>query len=93
MKDTRNITIAVLSITAVVLLALLIGTKLDSPAYAMDSTKQGDYIMATGAATAKMNMLYMVNVGQRRMNVYAINSSTKKIDKWDTFDLDDLFSK
>lgn len=92
MKDNKNLTILVLSITAVILLAIVVGTKMDNSAYAGGvAMKQNEWIMTAAAATSKSDMLYMINVGQRQMNVYAVNTNNKKIEKIDTVSLDEMF--
>jgi hypothetical protein len=91
MNDTKNLTILILCITAVVLLAMVIGVKMDSTAYAGGiGMKQGNWIMVAGGATSKSDMLYMVDIGQRQMNVYGLTG--KKIEKIDAINLDDIFA-
>jgi len=97
MKDTKNLTIAILGITALVLLALLIGTKIEQPAQAGTgySYKTSDWIMVTGQATRNTDLLYLINVGARKMKVYVPNKATgnqpPKIDVHDTLDLNKVF--
>lgn len=95
MKDTKNLTIAILGITALVLLAMLIGVKLETTAYAGTAIKQNDWIMVSAQATKSVDLLYVVNVGQRKMVVYVPNRTANppKIEKHDSVDLNDLFSK
>jgi hypothetical protein len=94
MKDTRNITIIVLSVTALVLLAMLVGNLMQtSPAYADGAVRSGDYIMVNGSIGQGSDLIYVVNVPARRMVVYfpTRQGNNRTIEIVDSLDLDQLF--
>jgi hypothetical protein len=99
MKDTKNLTIAILGISALVLLALVIGTKLEQPAQAGSgySYNTKDWIMVTGQASKNTDFLYIINVGQRKMKVYFPDkqggSKVPKMSIVDSIDLNRAFAQ
>jgi hypothetical protein len=84
MKDKRNITIIVLAVTATVLLAMLIGFSNDNASYASTSVSnyagtlisRSDYIMISGAVLEGKELLYMIDIGARKMVLYDAKGST-----------------
>ena len=93
MKDTQNVTIAILLVMAAVLAVMLIGVYRGTTqqAYGDTSIKQGDYIMVTGGISEMADMLYVVDVAARRMNAYALNRDTQVMEIKDTVDLTRAF--
>lgn len=87
MKDSQNITIGFLLITAAVLSAMLISTYSLPSAKADSSITSGDYIFVTGPYSSSTDLLYVLNRTTARLNVYAINPRTGTIDVVDTVDI------
>ena len=83
MNDPRNITILILLAAAAILTALLVGnyTTLDAEAYADESVKQGDYIIGTGTRSEGTDLLYVIDIATRRLNVYEtdVNNWTNEL--------------
>jgi len=82
MKNHANVTIAVLSISAVILAsAVIVGYLSDQPAYADTPARRGDYIMNTGAWSSSRDLLYIIDVPKQLLNVYAydINSNAVQL--------------
>ena len=80
----QNITIVLLIATSALLIGILLATYAgtSSPdAQASGTTvKGGDYIMCTAAWTNSEDLLYVIDVVARKMNVYAFNSTNKTIE-------------
>lgn len=71
MKNNENILILLLVVTGGILIAMLIGSWNAQSAYAATSADRlGDYIMVTGAMTPTRDLLYVVDVPNKRMVVY-----------------------
>jgi len=89
MKTSENITIAVLSISAIILLVALLGSHFVSvqPALAGMPFSQGDYMICTGAYAAGLDVVYVLQPSARRLNVYAINPTSNAIDLLDSVDI------
>jgi hypothetical protein len=94
MKNSENVTIGMLVISAAVLLAMVAVTVwLPSPAGAASaSVSRGDYVVATGAWSGSMDLLYIIDVRAQRLNVYWINDNADAIEQQDTVDLRRLFA-
>jgi hypothetical protein len=81
MKNTQNVTIGLLAVTAIVLGALVIGMYTPpQAAYADSAVKQGDYIMVTAAISSDVDLLHVIDVISKRMNVYQVNINTRAIE-------------
>ena len=97
MKDPQSITIGLLLATAVILAAMLVGNyaTINSVAYADTPVKQGDYILGTGALTDSTDLVYVLDVATRRLNVYFANVGTvnKRLDILDSIDLEKAFEQ
>ena len=93
MKDGQNITIVLLAVTAVILAALLISDFISTPAYADTPVKEGDYILGTGAASRSTDLIYIIDIANRQLNVYVANINTNAIDIVDTVDLERAFRR
>ena len=70
MNDPKNLTIAMLCVSAAILatvLSLLPQATADTP------VRGGDYIMVTGAYSSHIDLLYVVDRSQQRLNAYALD--------------------
>ena len=95
MKNPQNITIALLAVTAVIMGTMLLSGYMTSPnaAYADTPVKQGDYVMGTGGYTPSTDLLYVIDIASRRLNVYYANINTNALDPIDRVDLDKAFQE
>lgn len=86
MKNTENVTIVLLLVTAVILGAMLIGSaRADTP------TRFGRYILCTGAHSESKDLLYIIDVETNVLNVYEVNTNKKVIEMRDSVKLDTAF--
>ncbi|MCG8404610.1 MAG: hypothetical protein MI923_05370 [Phycisphaerales bacterium] len=90
MSATKNLTIGVLTITAVILLVGVILTT-SSPrnqAWAFGQIDRGgDYIMMTGQFTENQELVYITDAAAKRMNVYSYVPTRRDLILWETVDL------
>lgn len=95
MKDSKDITILLLTITAVILGAMLISSlNLQNTAYAGNtSVRQGDYIMHINRISDSTDLLLITDIATRRMNVYEPNLSSRSIDLLDQVNLERAFGR
>ncbi len=71
MNNNENILILLLVVTGGILIAMLIGSWNAQSAYAgTASDRFGDYIMVTGAMTSSRDLIYVIDVPNKRMLVY-----------------------
>ncbi|MCK4602405.1 MAG: hypothetical protein KAU28_08050 [Phycisphaerae bacterium] len=92
MRDTQNITIVLLLITAAVLAAVLVVARdTTSVAYADTSVRGGDYIMVTGAWSSTRDILYVVDAAEGKLIAYTANTNTNVLEPLDSRDLEQLF--
>jgi hypothetical protein len=94
MKDPQNVTIALLLATAVILLALLLASysSTDNAAYAAGTfVKQGDYILGAGAKGGNTDLVYVIDIAVRQLNVYQPDINTGTLDLMDSVDLGRAF--
>ncbi len=95
--DSKNMIIAVLSVTAVVLLCTLVllhgsWRGLDASLVWADTVDRGgDYILVTGAFGDNDEALYALDGSNDRLNVYQYDSKKKGIVLYDSVDLRDYF--
>ena len=93
MKNTQNMTIGLLLITAAVLTALLISSYVTpQPTYAAPSVKEGDYIMGTGQWSPSTDLVYVLDIAAQRINVYTANINTNSVELVATTDLERAFA-
>ena len=96
--DNKNIIIAVLSITAVILFTgLLLVQNLQqgstsSIAWADTVDRGGDYVLATGAFSDTNEALYALDAANDRLNVYQYDKNRKRMVIYDDLDLRDYFA-
>ena len=93
MKNTQNVTIAVLTVTACILLAMVLGSLFTDRALAGSSAiKQGDYIMVTGVLQNNTDMLYVIDRTMQRMAVYLLTVNGRTMELMDSVDLKTAFT-
>lgn len=95
MRNTQNITIGLLVVTAVILGAMLLSayTTTHNTAYADTPVKGGDYILGTGAWTGKTDVVYVIDIATRRLVVYYANINNNAVDLVTTLDLEQEFTR
>ena len=92
MRNTQNITLGILCISATVLATLLAFTfHADRAGAAGIASSAGEYIMFTGEVTGSMDLLYIVDLTKRKMNVYAFQPMENTIVLRDQVDLAKTF--
>ena len=92
MNDTKNITIALLCVSAAILMTLAVIVQTDQTAQAVGvSASGGEYIMFTGQVTSSTDMLYVVDVTRKRMNAYHFDTGKNVITIKDQVDLGKAF--
>ncbi len=93
MKNSQNITIVLLVLTAAILAAMLLVMHTPTRAYAASPDRRGNYIMLSGQWSNSMDLLYVINIASKKLNVYFYNRNTNNIDLIDNADLAKLFPK
>lgn len=73
MTENKNVTIAILSVSAAILLTILATMHLTQPAYAGPTVRGGDYIVTTGAYSNRVEIVYVINTAQQKINAYVID--------------------
>ena len=93
MKDSQNITIALLLATAGILIAMLIATYVQTsrPAYADSPDRRGNYVIVAGAWSASTDLVYMINIAHKKLNVYYSNQGANTLELIDDVDLGRAF--
>ena len=95
--DSKNMIIAVLSVTAVVLLCTLVLVHNDwtgrdaSLVWADTVDRGGDYILVTGAFSGNDEALYALDGSSDKLNVYQYEQKRKGLVLYDSLDLNDYF--
>jgi uncharacterized protein (UPF0333 family) len=81
MKNTQNVTIVLLVVTAAILTSLLVGGYVyTQPAYAgTGQSKGGDYIMAAGAYNADSDFVYVLDIANNKLAVYYSNINNNSL--------------
>ncbi len=96
--DSKNMIIAVLSVTAVVLLCTLVLVHSQwqelrpSVAWADTVDRGGDYILATGAYSDANEALYVLDGAKDRLNVYQYDPNRKELVWYSKVDLSRYFA-
>jgi hypothetical protein len=71
MTDKKNITIALLCVSAALLVAVLcLVNYSDNAAYADTMARGGGYIVVTGSVSPGTEMIYIIDVAAQKMNAY-----------------------
>ncbi len=91
-KNTENVTITLLAITAALLTVMVLGTYNTPTAYADTSGKLGDYVATTAKTTGLASVLFVIHIPTNRLNVYAPNAETNSLELRESVDLERLFS-
>ena len=94
MKQRDNLTIGVLSITAVVLLVgVLLAPGWQAPAYAIGQLDRGgDYIMLTGQFSKSSEMVYLIDAAAQKLNAYSYDWNRGILVIWDSHNLKRTFA-
>ena len=92
--DSKNMTIAVLSVTAVALFCtlVLLHTSEKSVAWADTVDRGGDYVLVTGGFSDTDEALYVVDGLNDRLNVYQYDQNRNRILLFDRKDLETYFA-
>ena len=95
MKDSKNILIAALVVSAVVLTGVLVGTFVGTgrTAQAGEFSRFWGMTGVTAEVAQGTSALYLIDVDQQRLNVYVVNQKTGAIDILETIDLAKVFPK
>ncbi len=95
MNQRDNLTIGVLSITAVVLLVgVLLAPGWQAPAYAIGQLDRGgDYIMLTGQFSKSSEMVYLIDAAAQQLNAYSYDWNRGILVIWDSHDLKRAFGQ
>ena len=93
MNANRNITLVLLLITAVVLGALVAAMHWPRTAYADTPDRRGNYIMIAGQWSGSTDLIYVINIATRKLNVYFPNVNTNSVDLIDNEDLQKVFGE
>jgi len=83
----------VLPAPATVLATVGILLHVSAPAQAGTPIAGGEYIMLTGSYSASTDLLYVVDLQQRRMNTSRYNPTNNRLEHADWVDLKKLFRK
>ena len=73
MKDPKNLTIAMLCVSATILVTALVLVPGTNQARADTPVRGGDYIMVTGSYSGTIDLLYIVDRSQQMLNAYVLN--------------------
>ena len=92
MKDTQNVTIALLCVAATILGTMVVLTYNSSNAQGAGiAAAAGEYIMFTGEVTGSTDLLYVIDLTKRRMNAYHFDPMANVIELKDQVDLGKAF--
>ena len=94
MKNTQDITIMLLVVTASVLTTLLLASYVyTQPAYGATAATRGcgDYMIATGSFNQETDFIYLLDIATAKLNVYYPNVNNNTLELGDTVDLDKSF--
>ena len=93
MNNSTNTILVLLTITAAILAAILIGSYTAGPAYGEVSLKGGDYVIGNMAFSGKRDIIYVIDVHERKMNTYVVNTRAQTLDIVDSkIDLERAFN-
>lgn len=83
MKRNENLTILLLSVSAVLLLAtvaVITHTEQQATA-AMSESRGGDYVWAAGQISANQDVVYVIDVANQAMQGYAVTRNSNSIER------------
>lgn len=73
MKDPKNLTIAMLCVSAAILATALLLLPAADQARADTPVRGGDYIMVTGSYSSLIDLLYVVDRSEQKLNAYVLD--------------------
>ena len=74
MKDTKNITIALLCVTATLLLTvILLVSDTEEAVAATSESRTSKYIMVPGRATSTRDVVYVIDMNTEKLNAYLVD--------------------
>jgi len=88
--DSRNLALAVLTVTAAILFVGLVVVSTLSPQQAMavgQMDRAGDYVVATGQLQDSTEVVYVTDAAEERLNVYVYDITRRQLQVLDSFDL------
>ena len=93
MKDTQNVTIVLLCVTAAILTTLLVTAYVNTgqTAYAGPTSRGGDYMMTTGMYDDALDFIYVIDIASEKLNMYYLDTPKATIVVGDTIDLSKAF--
>ena len=93
MESNQNTVIVLLTVTAAILAAVLVGSYTDTAeqAWADAPATGGDYTVTTGAWDATIDLVYVINIAGKQLNAYVINPKNKALEVVDKVDLKKTF--
>ena len=93
MKNSQNITIVLLVVTATILTAMLLTGLYDGePAHAGNSaTRANEYIAVPAAISKSYEVVYVADLVASKMNIYMVDKNTDQIRVLETVDLKRIF--
>lgn len=79
--DSRNTTLALLTITACLLgtVVLLVQTNHSAVAAGSES-RAGDYILCPGAISTGTDLVYVIDIASQKLNAYGANINTRTVE-------------
>jgi hypothetical protein len=94
MKNPQTIVIVCLAASAAILGGMLAGVSLSQAAQAgYSSVTYGDYIMVPYAWTDSLDLIVVIDVATRKMNIYVPNKQAKTLEPLQpTVDLERVFA-
>ena len=92
MKDTKNLTIAALCVSATILATVLVLMDVSGQAYADAPTRGGEYVAVTGAFSRSTDILYVLDLRVQKINAYVYDRQNKTISRADQVDLRRAFA-
>jgi len=93
MRSSQDVTIVLLLAVAAVLAALVVATHGPDPALADTSISKGNYIVVAGEWSRTLDLVYVVNIATRRMNVYWYHDKMDNVELIDSVDLERTFGR
>lgn len=88
MIDTKNLTIGVLSVTAMILFLGVVLLNQMPTAYAAGQTaKGGDYVVSTGQYSNSLEVVYILDAAASKVIAYAYDTNRKRLEQIAGFDL------
>ncbi|HOF18752.1 MAG TPA: hypothetical protein PK082_07565 [Phycisphaerae bacterium] len=93
LKNPQNLTIVLLLATAAVLAAMLLATYTQDAQAGTSAGKQGDYIMVNGMWSGSTDLVYIVDIAARKLNVYYAHAASNDVKLIQTVDLAKAFEE